>query len=256
MSNSKPVEPADVVVEICNGPRDQFRTISTKVIQAHLDIKNLTEKQIDAWSQSASVAGAADPGDVNSLPFAQSLIPSALTDQVRKWLDKQGIRDRKNIDGAGAKPSLLTCLGASFHNDALSFSDSIFAVVWLEEDAQWDLYFPQTQDRVELRLGTAVIFDGCLPHGVVKRGKTAYDHADFSDHDSSAGMVSFDLDVKNESVYKFMGIEFMHLDKVPASKITQRLDPDRFIHEIDMHTGTWNVRDKDLEPAAKKGLKP
>ncbi len=255
MSNFIRIDPQDVVVEICNGARGAFRTISTKVAWVQLNVRKLSDRQIEAWSESASVAGVLAPGEVNLLPFAKSMIPSTLIGQIRKWLDSQGVHDRKNIDGAGANPSLLTCLGASFHSDALSYSDSIFVVAWLEDDAQWDLYFPQTKDRVELRFGTTIVFDSCLPHGVVKRGQTIYNYNDFSGNDSIAGMVSFDLDVKNESVSKFMGIDFMHLDQVPCSKITQRLDSDRFIHEIDTITGEWTVMEREIQ-SYKRNAQP
>jgi hypothetical protein len=233
------VTPKDVLVEL---PAGQFRSISTRVERGHIDIENLSPSQNDNWGDNLS--NLIGPGEVTAFAFKSDLIPSRMIGAMGDWLSGRKMYPGMKIDDGVDSPTLLSCLGASFHSDASNYPDSVFAVVWLEEDADLDLFFPHTKDRVELRYGTVVLFDSCLTHGVVRRGKETFAYQDFAGDDRCSGFASFDISVHNASVAKFMGIEFLDNDKVSPDQIVMGLKSDRLMHEIDIYSGDWAVLDK------------
>jgi len=255
------VQPEDVLVELQQG---QLRSISQRVEVGRIDVGPLSTAQINGWSDKVGQSGGLDPGDVNAITYQTDLIPPGTSSAIKAWLSERGVQADANVDnltGEGPSPALLTCLGASFHSDAHNYPDTVFTVVWLEQDAGWDLLFPHTGDRVALDHGVVVMFDSALPHGVVKRGKDQYLANDFSsENDECAGMVSFDLDVHNPTVANFMGIAFSRIeDATPSQKICQ-LEAHRFAHGIDAQTGRWSVLDRswkaDNNATSRKAPRP
>ena len=126
------------------------------------------------------------------------------------------------------EPQALACLGAPFHHDASDFPDQAFAVLWLSDDAGWDLVFPQIEGpsrRVALQHGVVVVFDAAQPQGVVRRGGERYEDADFPVDDSAGHCLSWDLHLGRVAAPQVLGID--------RAEVTIETDRDDRFHLIE-----------------------
>lgn len=216
------------------------RTIATRVLTGRLALPKLDEKRLDIWSMAMSDLGIVQPGEVSALDRSYPLIDGRTMAAAFAWIRGQGI----DAPDGEFLPTPLTCLGASFHHDADNYPDQVFAVVWLTEDAGWDLYFPATGDRVALELGTAVLFDSALVHGVVARGSTTFEEEAFGFDQSMGSFLSLDFQVEHPGVAKALGIEIFGseedsvTEKTPPEDVLMAFD-DHWRDNVDARTGKW-----------------
>ncbi|MBC8737136.1 hypothetical protein F6X40_09985 [Paraburkholderia sp. UCT31] len=127
------------------------------------------------WLEEAVNSCAWWPGDILGV---SEHVPDEFLSPALDWLATHGLRDAVVDD----EVRLLACEGATFHHDAEDYPDRVFCVLWLEETDCWDLVFPYSGVRIELKPGVIVLFDAANPHGVVARGENEFDGENMGDN--------------------------------------------------------------------------
>lgn len=152
---------------------------------------------------------------------------------VDAWLTAQGMSGVLSTSDA----SILGCFGAPFHADFSYFADYSFAVLWLNQDSNLDLYFPNIDKRVPLQLGTVVLFDGSQPHGVVDRGSEIYDGSNYFERsDPTQLFVSWDVSLEHATVATRLGITTHAVQtEHPEVGVTRQ----GALVTVDSKTGAW-----------------
>jgi hypothetical protein len=111
--------------------------------------------------------------------------------------------------------ALMVCHGARYHQDATQYGSKAFCNLFLSEDKGLDLHFPHTGDRIPLERGTVVLFDTAQPHGVVKRGSSGFDLADFTAlQDELQVFLSWELSIEDAELCRVLGIR---IDDMPSN---------------------------------------
>jgi hypothetical protein len=119
--------------------------------------------------------------------------------------------------------ALMACRGAKYHHDGAHYGAAAFCNLFLSEDKGLELHFPATGQRIPLVRGTVVIFDTGQSHGVIARGGSGFDAADFPDGlDCSQVFLTWELPSENADVAHALGIAF---DIVPVAPL--RLDAEQ-----------------------------
>jgi hypothetical protein len=110
---------------------------------------------------------------------------------------------------AASDVALMACRGATYHHDGAHYGAAAFCNLFLSEDRGLDLHFPATGQRIALRRGTAVIFDTGQPHGVIARGSSGFEVADFpADQDFSQVFLTWELPIEDADVGRALQIAF------------------------------------------------
>jgi hypothetical protein len=212
-------------------PSGGSRTISTMVLSTRVPLAPLQDQHIDRWCTAMSPL-TLEPGDIANVgtvdaDFCPAEHVEALHACMQAW----------KISPGTEAPVTLVCRGAGFHNDADSYAGQGFCVLWLSEDAGWDLVFPLTGNRVALDYGTVVLFDSALAHGVLRRDADQYDANDFVD--ASAGLfLSQDFPL-HAAARQRMGITKYSRRGVGNRTI---LGADGVQEDVDLETGRWSAR--------------
>jgi len=95
----------------------------------------------------------------------------------------------------------MACRGARYHHDAEQYGGAAFYNLFLSEDRGLDLHFPSLDHRIPLTRGTAVIFDTAQPHGVIPRGSSGFNAADFApDDDRIQIFLTWELPIEDAHV--------------------------------------------------------
>ena len=132
---------------------------------------------------------------------------------VSDWLAALGLSDLP----AASDVALMACRGARYHHDAAQYGSAAFCNLFLSEDRGLDLHFAATGQRIPLARGTVVLFDTGQPHGVLERGLTGFNVADFPpERDCSEVFLTWELPIENVRVARALGVEF---DVDPAAAL-------------------------------------
>ena len=200
------------------------RSVSDAVFFTTLDLPAPPARLIADWDRD--IAQRLEPGDVDQLPLARARMrwPDyrhcvyALAD----WTRALGLREVL----AASDVALMACRGATYHHDGAHYGAAAFCNLFLSEDRGLDLHFPATGQRIALRRGTAVIFDTGQPHGVIARGSSGFEVADFpADQDFSQVFLTWELPIENADVGQALQIAF---DIDPFTSL--RLDEEQVWH--------------------------
>lgn len=226
--------PAEVLIPIGD---NQMRSISSRVITGQVEITKEQRAASVNWTKNISDHTCLESGDVLAIseagtkkfPVSKSLISAA-----HKILKANGI----DVNAAECENVPLCCTGVAFHNDIMCFAKDVFCVVWTSEDAGMDLVFPHIGKRVPLVMGAVVVFDGGLPHGVVRRGETEYRPEQFTGM-ALQTFVSIDVPTDHACVQKTMGIVQQH-ESMEWDGI--RLGIDATAEIIDVKNGAWSLQ--------------
>lgn len=230
---SKLIIPAEVLIPIGD---NQMRSISSRVITGQVNVPKNQRTSSENWIHHISDETTLDSGDVLAIseqgtrdfPISQAVVESA-----HKILKANGI----DVNPAECANVPLCCTGVAFHNDIMCFAKDVFCVVWTSEDAGLDLVFPHIGKRVPLTLGAVVIFDGGLPHGVVRRGETEYHPDQFVDMPLQT-FVSIDVSTDHECIQKIMGI-VQQPESTPWCGVRLGIDVKSEI--VDVKNGAWSI---------------
>lgn len=141
-------------------------------------VGQLTDLNVDQDDLTSKIETALNeeswwPGDVVT---AAMLRDRSIGRQMVSWLESQELGPIRTEE-----EMLLCCEGATFHTDSFGFPSVFFCIAWLEDRTDWDLVFPASGHRVELKKGTVVLFDSANVHGVVARGTSIFDETKLGD---------------------------------------------------------------------------
>jgi hypothetical protein len=158
-----------------------------------------------------------EPGDVEVMPLART--------QMR-WPDYiRCVRAMSEWTGALGLPAvlaasdiaLMACRGARYHHDGAQYGGAAFCNLFLSEDKGLDVHFPGTGHRIPLKRGTALIFDTGQPHGVIQRGSSGFNVADFApDRDYTQIFLTWELPIENAHVARALEVAF---DIAPSTSL-------------------------------------
>lgn len=228
----------DALIHIDRGfaGADRYMPISQKVWSG---VVELSDDELDNFCKRIPKGYEKDElGTVWSIPggFAEPIEPvRQVESRILKQLRKESglCRLPKACDY-----SMLGCAGSIFHDDSHAFSDVLFIALWLQDDpVPVDLYFPETGQRVLLQKGVWVLFDPCLPHGVVRRGmSTVVDARRPAPHLprlSVGAFLSLEYSKTDLSMRKLMGNDWFCL-KEPVEEIARK-KPVTSFNEVALH---------------------
>lgn len=197
------------------------RSVSDTVLLATLDVPAPPARLVADWERDVSSRLALEPGDVEPLPLARART---------RWLDYkhcvQAMADWTHAQGlpgvlATSDIALMACRGAKYHHDGAQYGSAAFCNLFLSDDKGLDLHFPVAGVRMPLTRGTAVVFDTCQPHAVVRRGGSGFDAADFPPEvDCTLVFLTWELPIETADVARALRIAF-DVDPSGASKIDE-----------------------------------
>lgn len=164
----------------CSGDAMRSRCVSDIVLTGTVDIPMPPPRLLADWEREISAHVILEPGDVEVMPLARALL---------RWPDyKRCVQAASDWAGALGMPELLAssdvalmaCRGARYHHDGAQYGGAAFCNLFLCEDSGQDLHFPSAGLRIPLTRGTVVVFDTGQPHGVIQRGGSGFNAADFA----------------------------------------------------------------------------
>ena len=182
-----------------------------------LDVPAPPAPLVAGWQRDIALRLGLEPGDVEALPLARARMRwpdyRRCVQAVSDWLAALGLPDLP----AASEVALMACRGARYHHDAAQYGSAAFCNLFLSEDRGLDLHFAATGQRIPLARGTVVLFDTGQPHGVIERGLTGFNVADFPpERDCSQVFLTWELPIENVRVARALGVEF---DVDPAAAL-------------------------------------
>jgi hypothetical protein len=192
-----------------SGDAIRSRRVSDIVRSGTLDVPAPSARLLADWERETSLHMVLDPGDVEVMPLARARV---------RWPDYtrcvQAMSDWTSALGlpgvlADSDVALMACRGARYHHDGAQYGDSAFCNLFMSEDKGLDLHFPSTGQRIPLTRGTAVVFDTGQPHGVIQRGSSGFNAADFaSAQDYVQIFLTWELPIENAHVARALNVAF------------------------------------------------
>ncbi|HEY4296865.1 MAG TPA: hypothetical protein VGM85_10375 [Paraburkholderia sp.] len=185
------------------------RSVSDIVLSGTVDVPEPPARLLADWQREISTRMVLEPGDVEVMPLARALL---------RWPDYRrcvtAVSDWAAALGLPTVPSssdvaLMACRGAIYHHDGEQYGGAAFCNLFLSEDRELDLHFPSLDLRIPLRRGTVVIFDTGQPHGVVPRGSSGFDAADFApQQDYVQIFLTWELPIEDTHIGNALKVEF------------------------------------------------
>jgi len=198
-----------LVSHFCSGDAIRSRNVSDIVLAKTLDVPAPPARLLADWEREISSQLLLEPGDVEALPLARArarwpdyrLCVQAVSD----WTRTLGLPEVL----ASSDVALMACRGARYHHDGAQYGGAAFCNLFVSEEKGLDLHFPFAGHRIPLVRGTAVIFDTGQPHGVIRRGSSGFDVADFaSGQDCTQMFLTWELPIEDTHVAHALQITF------------------------------------------------
>lgn len=198
-----------LVSHFCSGDAIRSRSVSDIVLAKTLDVPAPPARLLGDWEREISSQLLLEPGDVEALPLARArarwpdyrLCVQAVSD----WTRTLGLPEVL----ASSDVALMACRGARYHHDGVQYGGAAFCNLFLSEDRGLDLHFPSLGHRIPLTRGTAVIFDTGQPHGVIQRGSSGFNAADFApDQDCIQLFLTWELPIEDTHVGHALKVAF------------------------------------------------
>lgn len=206
------------------------------------------------WTREIDTRLRLEPGDVEQMPLARTIMRwpdyGACVRAMRDWTAALGLGDALD-DGVIA---LMACRGARYHHDGNQYGYAAFCNLFLSDDQGLDLVFAETGRRIALTRGTAVLFDTCQPHGVVPRGASVFQAADFAaGHGLSQVFLTWELPIEDARVAAALGIEF-DVDSHGAARLdAQQVRRGDARQQVRPDNGQWIDAKPSRRPTAPDG---
>ncbi len=174
-----------------------------------VDVPEPPARLLADWMREISLHMTLDPGDVEVMPLARARARwpdySRCVQAVSDWTSTLGLPGVL----ASSDVALMVCRSARYHHDGDQYGGSAFCNLFLSEDRGQDVHFPSLGLRIPLRRGTALVFDTCQPHGVIRRGSSGFDAADFpSGQDCTQLFLTWELPIEDAHVGRALDIAF------------------------------------------------
>jgi hypothetical protein len=200
----------DVLVSyFFSGEAIRSRSVSDVVLTGMVDIPAPPARLVADCEREISVRLGLEPGDVETLPLARARARwpdyKRYVGAVSDWTRTRGLPVM--LDACDV--ALMACRGARYHHDGAQYGGAAFCNLFLSEDRGLDLHFPFTGQRIPLTRGSVVIFDTCQPHGVIVRGNSGFNGADFPpDRDCTLLFLTWELPIDSADVGHTLHIRY------------------------------------------------
>jgi hypothetical protein len=220
------------------------RRVSDIVLSGSVDVPEPPVRLLADWDREIASQLVLDPGDVEPLPLprARARWPDytrcvqAMSDWTRA-LGLPGVLATSDV-------ALMACRGARYHHDGNQHGSAAFCNLFMSEDKGLDLHFPALGKRIPLTRGTAVIFDTGQPHGVIRRGSSGFNEADFAvNQDCVQIFLTWELPIEEAHVARALEIAF---DVTPSDSLQLDAEQIRVNGEpatVCPNTGYWRRPD-------------
>ncbi|MFM0009523.1 hypothetical protein PQR46_05865 [Paraburkholderia sediminicola] len=185
------------------------RSVSDIVLSGTVDVPMPPARLLADWAREISSHLVLEPGDVEPMPLprARARWPdyTHCVQAVSDWTRALGLPEVL----AASDVALMACRGARYHHDGAQYGDAAFCNLFMSEDRGLDLHFPALGRRIPLTRGTVVIFDTGQPHGVIQRGSSGFNVADFTpDQDCIQIFLTWELPIENAHVGHALKVAF------------------------------------------------
>ncbi|SOE98388.1 hypothetical protein SAMN05446635_6361 [Burkholderia sp. OK233] len=185
------------------------RSVSDIVLSGTVDVPMPPARLLADWEREISSHLVLEPGDVEPMPLprARARWPdyTRCVQAVSDWTHALGLPEVL----AASDVALMACRGARYHHDGAQYGDAAFCNLFMSEDRGLDLHFPALGRRIPLTRGTVVIFDTGQPHGVIQRGSSGFNVADFTpDQDCIQIFLTWELPIENAHVGHALKVAF------------------------------------------------
>lgn len=192
-----------------SGDAIRSRRVSDVVLSGSLDVPVPPVRLLADWEREIASHMVLEPGDVEPMPLARARARwpdyRRCVQAASDWTSARGLRAVL----ASSDVALMACRGARYHHDAEQYGSAAFCNLFMSEDKGLDLHFPALGRRIPLTRGTVVIFDTGQPHGVIQRGSSRFDVADFApDQDCIQIFLTWELPIEDAHVAQALGIAF------------------------------------------------
>ncbi len=185
------------------------RSVSDIVLSGTVDVPEPPARLRADWAREVSLRMALEAGDVEVMPLARARTRwpeyARCVRAVSDWTSTLGLPGVL----ASSDVALMVCRGARYHHDGEQYGGAAFCNLFLSEDKGQDVHFPSLGLRIPLRRGTVLIFDTCQPHGVIPRGSSGFDAADFpSDPDCTQLFLTWELAIEDVRIAQALKVAF------------------------------------------------
>jgi len=185
------------------------RSVSAAVRGTVLDLPIAPPSLLADWRREIAEHLRLQPGDIEAMRWARTRL---------RWREH-----RRCLEAAGRwmqalnLPGLLDCSelalmasrGTPYHHDGALYADAAFCNVFLSEDSGTDLHFPLSGVRIALLRGSAVVFDPCQPHAIIKRGAHGFAADDFAPATMQPQVfLTWEMPIEREDLARTLGIGF------------------------------------------------
>lgn len=224
-----------------SGDALRSRRVSDIVLSGTVDVPAPPARLLADWEREIASRMVLEPGDVEPMPLAraQARWPdyTRCVQAVSDWTRELGLPDVL----ASSDVALMACRGARYHHDGGQYGGSAFCNLFLSEDRGLDVHFSALGQRIPLSRGTVLIFDTGQPHGVIRRGRSGFDVADFTmDQDDVQIFLTWELPIEDAHVAHALKVAF---DSAPSISLQPddegvRLNGERVV--VCAESGRWS----------------
>lgn len=185
------------------------RRVSDVVLTGTVDVPVPSARLLADWERETSSRMVLEPGDVEAMPLARAIMRwpdyKRCVQAMSDWTRTLGLPEVL----ASSDVALMACRGAKYHHDGAQYGGAAFCNLFMSEDKGLDLHFPSTGCRIPLTRGTAVIFDTGQPHGVIQRGSSGFNVADFAhEQDCTQIFLTWELPIEDAHVGDALEVTF------------------------------------------------
>ncbi|WP_408638633.1 hypothetical protein [Paraburkholderia ginsengisoli] len=185
------------------------RSVSDVVLSGTVDIPAPPARLLADWQREISSRMVLEPGDVEVMPLARALMRwpdyTRCVQAASGWTSALGLPDALAIRDV----ALMACRGARYHHDGEQYGGAAFCNLFLSEDKGLDVHFPAAGRRIPLTRGTVMLFDTAQPHGVIQRGSSGFNAAEFPpDHDHVQLFLTWELPIEDAHVARALKVDF------------------------------------------------
>ncbi|WP_434114338.1 hypothetical protein [Paraburkholderia caffeinilytica] len=200
-----------------SGDAIRSRRVSNIVLSGTVDVPVPPVRLLADWEREIASRMILEPGDVEPMPLprARARWPdySRCVQAMSDWTGALGLPEVL----AASDVALMACRGARYHHDGAQYGGAAFCNLFMSEDRGLDLHFPALGHRIPLTRGTAVIFDTGQPHGVIQRGSSGFNVADFTpDQDWVQIFLTWELPIEDAYVAQALKVSF---DVAPSTSL-------------------------------------
>jgi len=223
-----------------SGENIRSRNLSAAVHSALLDVPGAPPRLLADWHREITLHLGLEAGDIEALPLGRARLRwpqlHRCFDAVRHWLAALGLPDLLSSSDV----ALMASRGTSYHHDGARYGSKAFCNLFLSEDSGTDFHLPAAGHRIALSRGTAVIFDPCQPHALIKRGALGFDEADFAPRQMPPQVfLTWELPVEHDALARALGITFDAAPVTPPQAQAEQVWRDGVPVEVCPKTGDW-----------------